>query len=275
MPSLGRPRHETKAHSRVRPTPAIRSILLVEDDSTTSDILSRQLRERLGILPICTRYPTHALQLAAERFFDFILLDVTIDFNGSPFGGLELYKALLSRYGRSSLLAYSQFITDDLLARYNYQFNFLEKGADQFSFVDKLCTRVIEHRRQQTCFVAMPFAESHKSLFNVLRESLNRAQYKAVRIDQQSFTTSIIKRIRDEIVAAKLVIFVALDRNPNVFYEAGYAHALGKEVLTITRTFEDLPFDVRDNNAIAYRGSLTTLEDALAKRLRRLVQSVR
>jgi hypothetical protein len=34
-------------------------------------------------------------------------------------------------------------------------------------------------------------------------------------------------------------------RNPNVFYEVGYAHALGKIVLLLTQNGDDIPFDLK------------------------------
>src|SRR4051812_26405191 len=98
---------------------SLNSILLVDDDEDSLELYSHLLRERIEANIITTKYPSSAFILAHSHFFDLILIDVTINFNGTPFGGLELYKNLIGRYGDSSLVAYSQYITDDLLKQYD------------------------------------------------------------------------------------------------------------------------------------------------------------
>ena len=41
-------------------------------------------------------------------------------------------------------------------------------------------------------------------------------------------------------------------RNPNVFYEAGIAHTLGKHVVPITQSADDVPFNLRHHRFIHY-----------------------
>ncbi len=48
-------------------------------------------------------------------------------------------------------------------------------------------------------------------------------------------------------------------RNPNVFYEVGYAHALGKIVLLLTQNAEDIPFDLKHRPHTVYAGKIETL----------------
>lgn len=96
---------------------------------------------------------------------------------------------------------------------------------------------------------------------------LESAGYKSVRVDQQHFTRSIVEKIFDQIHNAKLVVFVATNKNPNAFYECGYAVALEKEVVTLTDLHKNLPFDIRDRNAIAYGKSLARLTSELKTRL--------
>ena len=45
-------------------------------------------------------------------------------------------------------------------------------------------------------------------------------------------------------------------RNANVFYEVGYAHALGKIVLLLTKNADDIPFDLKHHQHIVYGGSV-------------------
>jgi hypothetical protein len=42
------------------------------------------------------------------------------------------------------------------------------------------------------------------------------------------------------------------ERNPNVFYELGLAHAIGKPAILVAKTEEDIPFDLRHVRVIVY-----------------------
>jgi hypothetical protein len=44
-------------------------------------------------------------------------------------------------------------------------------------------------------------------------------------------------------------------KNPNVFYEAGIAHTLGKEVILITQSMDDIPFDLKALRCITYHNN--------------------
>jgi len=52
-------------------------------------------------------------------------------------------------------------------------------------------------------------------------------------------------------------------RNPNVFYEVGYAHAKGKLCTLLTQDVEDIPFDLKHNRHIVYGGSILNLKELL------------
>jgi len=41
-------------------------------------------------------------------------------------------------------------------------------------------------------------------------------------------------------------------KNPNVFYEIGIAHTLGKQTVLITQRLADIPFDLRHLRVIPY-----------------------
>jgi len=60
-------------------------------------------------------------------------------------------------------------------------------------------------------------------------------------------------------------------RNPNVYYEVGVAHAFGKDVILISQSDEDLPFDLQNMRIIIYhKGSINILRDKLEKTLLKL-----
>ena len=73
------------------------------------------------------------------------------------------------------------------------------------------------------------------------------------------------------IARAKVVICDCSGKNSNVFYEAGIAHAIGKEVILITQSKQDVPFDLRHLRYIHYLPNdegLRTLSMSLQVKLR-------
>lgn len=250
----------------------IKSILLLDDDEATLELLPILLRDLVDANVVTTKYPTQALAYARKYCFDFVVIDVTINYNGTPFGGLEVYKLLRDRYGDDSLLLYSHYINDDLLRQYQYPFNFIEREVSPTGFARRLAGILQEFRKKQSCFIAMPFAAPFDGVHASIRQCVESSGYRSVRVDGEVFTDSIVQRVFDEIRQAKFIVFVTGGRNPNVFYEAGYAVALHKEVITLTDDYADLPFDIRDRSAIAYGGSAAELEQRLYERLNALTR---
>ena len=55
---------------------------------------------------------------------------------------------------------------------------------------------------------------------------------------------------------ANIVIADITNRNPNVFYELGIAHTLGKKVILLTQHIEDIPFDLKRYRIIEYEDNI-------------------
>lgn len=102
-------------------------------------------------------------------------------------------------------------------------------------------------------FVLMPFAEELKPVYQdhivKVTESLN---LKVARGDDFFSTHSIMIDIWNAICAARLIVADCTNRNPNVFYEIGLAHTIGKNVVLITQNKDDVPFDLRHLRFIDY-----------------------
>jgi hypothetical protein len=61
------------------------------------------------------------------------------------------------------------------------------------------------------------------------------------------------------------------ERNPNVFYEIGIAHTVGKKVVFITRSEEDIPSDIKHFDYINHAYTPEGVE-ALLNRLREFLK---
>jgi hypothetical protein len=114
----------------------------------------------------------------------------------------------------------------------------------------------------------MPFDQSFDDVYELgIRPAAENAGGYCERIDEQIFAESILARIYNQIAKADLIVADMTSRNPNVFYEVGYAHALGKTVILLTRDSADIPFDLKHYPHIVYGGSVATLRDSLTKRI--------
>jgi hypothetical protein len=57
---------------------------------------------------------------------------------------------------------------------------------------------------------------------------------------------------------ASFIVADLSDRNPNVFYELGLAHVVGKPVILAAERGEDIPFDLKGIRTIIYGDSPST-----------------
>lgn len=129
---------------------------------------------------------------------------------------------------------------------------------------------------EKTCFVLMPFNENkvQEIYEDFVKKTVVELGYTCNRADDIYGTTSIIEDIWKSINEAKFLIADVTGRNPNVFYEIGVAHTIGKNVLIISQDLNDIPFDLRHLRCIIYdntpRGSQT-----LAEQLKLSIQKIK
>ena len=118
-------------------------------------------------------------------------------------------------------------------------------------------------------FVLMPFDPSFDDIYKLgIKEIADKLGIRAERVDEQIFhKENILERIYNQIDAADLVIADLTGRNPNVFYETGYAHAKGKLCLLLTSKADDIPFDLKHHRHLIYGDSIQNLRQALEKDL--------
>jgi hypothetical protein len=114
----------------------------------------------------------------------------------------------------------------------------------------------------------MPFDREFDDVYELaIKSACEDAGAYAERVDKQIFQGSMLDWIYNQISKADVINADMSERNPNVFYEVGYAHAIGKTNLLLTHKAEDIPFDLKHYPHIIYNGSLTYLKAELAKKL--------
>lgn len=125
-------------------------------------------------------------------------------------------------------------------------------------------------------FVLMPFDAEFDDVYQLgIKPACNDAGAYAERVDDQIYQESILARIYNQIAKADVIVADMSGRNPNVFYEVGYAHALGKQVVLLTHRAEDIPFDLKHYPHIVYGGRISDLIPELKRRVKWLIEHPR
>jgi hypothetical protein len=119
----------------------------------------------------------------------------------------------------------------------------------------------------------MPFHPSFAPVYEALKGAATACGLRCRRADDIWENPAVIQDVVSLIDKSRVVICDCTGRNPNVFYEAGIAHALGREVILITQNAEDMPFDLRHLRYVPYLNNgegLSQLEARLQTRLEAL-----
>jgi len=128
-----------------------------------------------------------------------------------------------------------------------------DSGIEVSQDIKKL-SRGVKLKKGDSCFVMMPFADPIGRYYSEIYEpAITKAGLIAVRADDDIFGTGkIMNQIWDGINNSKILIAELTDRNPNVFYELGLAHALKKPVILVSKNDQDVPFDLKHIRVIYY-----------------------
>ncbi len=116
-------------------------------------------------------------------------------------------------------------------------------------------------------FVLMPFAKEFGDVYEIgIKEAADKAGAYAERVDEQMFLEGMLERVYNQINKADVLVADMTGCNPNVFYEVGYAHALGKIVVLLARDAASIPFDLQHRQHLIY-DNVAQLREQLAERL--------
>jgi hypothetical protein len=130
--------------------------------------------------------------------------------------------------------------------------------------------------KQRQVAVMMPFGAEHNSVYTAMQELCESIGCICLRADEIWNEDAIIQDIVNLLSESKMVVCDVTGRNPNVFYEAGIAHAIGKKVVLITQNDADVPFDLKHLRYVRYLANeqgLQTMQGDLRERLVSLINA--
>lgn len=111
----------------------------------------------------------------------------------------------------------------------------------------------------------MPFSSQFDQVYTALKQVSEQYGLRCRRADDIWESPAVMQDVVSLIDKSRLVICDCTGRNPNVFYEAGIAHTLGREVILITQAESDIPFDLRHLRYVSYLNNGEGLQDLKSK----------
>lgn len=124
---------------------------------------------------------------------------------------------------------------------------------EQRILVTPLLSKTFSSRYKSDILVLMPFAPELKPVYeDHMKAVAVRLGMSITRADDFFTSEKIMDEIWTAMLNAKILIADCTGRNPNVFYEIGLAHAVGKPTILITQHADDVPFDLRHRRYIEY-----------------------
>lgn len=111
--------------------------------------------------------------------------------------------------------------------------------------------------------VMMPFNGAFTAVYETIRTACANLHLECRRADNIWEHSTVIQDIYSLIYRSKIVVCDFTGKNPNVFYEAGIAHSLGREVIPLVQHPDDIPFDIRHHRYIHYLNNAEGLQQLI------------
>lgn len=126
--------------------------------------------------------------------------------------------------------------------------------------------------RPNTAFIMMAMEKGRSDLDDVadtIKRACKAFGITAMRADDIEHEDVITKRIIDQIRTSEFLLADLTRERPSVYYEVGYAHALGRRVILYRKEGTNIHFDLAAYNCPEYP-NLRGLENMLVRRLETL-----
>lgn len=120
-------------------------------------------------------------------------------------------------------------------------------------------------KEDNLCFVLMPFEAPYTEIYEkLIKPTVEKEGFECKKSDDIFSTQSVIEDIWEKINKASLIIAEISDNNPNVMYELGICHTIGKDVMMITQHPENIPFNFRHLRTYPYQNDISKADEMKA-----------
>lgn len=114
----------------------------------------------------------------------------------------------------------------------------------------------LEHveQKKNTVFCMMPFNKSFQKTYESINAACKKAGFECLRSDTPYNPGNLLKQIVTLILNSEVIVALLDGQNPNVFYEIGIAHCIGKPVFLLANLSrnEEIPFDIKSDRLLLY-----------------------
>lgn len=256
-------------------------LLLLEKDTVASEWIQREVDMALGadiaVLPLLiesekiSETKTSKLMSASDNQFLHYQNGKNIPQIAEAISGL----AALTHEKRQLLISQAQLgqMTQSIIKQY---VKTVENISAKSSNIPTAIfgTPLKSPKFQCDIFMVMPFRPHLDPVYtDHIKAVVKGLDLKILRGDDPFSENDIMHEVWSMINNASLVIADCTERNPNVFYELGIAHTLGKPAIMITQDIEDIPFDVRGKRAIVYDYTPRGMKE-FEERLRSAIENI-
>lgn len=122
-------------------------------------------------------------------------------------------------------------------------------------------------------FVIMKFNDAllDSAYEGVIKPTFEKYNFDVIRVDEVQNSGKISDQILELISSSKYVFADLTGSRPNCYYETGFAHAIGKEIILSTHTSEKIHFDLSGYRFIVWETE-SQLRKELDKRLKAILE---
>ena len=145
--------------------------------------------------------------------------------------------------------------TNKLLIKYASDSPF-SKEIPNYSFFESMGIQLKGLQESESkAFCLMPFHKQYYPIYKAIKKACEDLGISCHRSDEHFEAGNLLRQIIQYIVSSRFIFAVLDGRNPNVFYEIGIAHAIGKPVFLIANynQRDKLPFDITSSRLILYK----------------------
>lgn len=119
--------------------------------------------------------------------------------------------------------------------------------------MEKANANELPAKKDKLCFVLMPFGGWSDTYWeDIYHVAIKETQYEPLRADDIYKPSDVMASIWENVNKADILLADLTNRNPNVFYELGLAHAQQKPVILVISSNDEIPFDLRALRHIIY-----------------------
>lgn len=142
----------------------------------------------------------------------------------------------------------------------NYSY-FTKMGVD--------VNNVLVNNKSVLCL--MPFNKRFQKTYDVISDVCRKTGIKCLRSDEPYNPGNLLRQILTQMFESQFVIAVLDGQNPNVFYELGIAHSIGKTVILLASIsqVDEIPFDLSSDRLLLYSNNFE-----LRKQLTKAINSL-